>query len=139
VIFERTLFLRDSPGFERLSFSRDSVYKKLNTENGVLAGQNRIIRRKTCVIRYSPVGMIPPMLCTHLISLPLTIYTGLFKMIVGVLTSCHTQYTSFSRCNPMWFLSMGLRQRSGLCSYSSRKYLGRAPVWYNKNLEFCSI
>jgi len=49
-------------------------------------------------------------------------YTGLFKMIVGVLTSCHTQYTSFSRCNPMWFLSMELRQASGLCSSSSRKY-----------------
>jgi len=44
-------------------------------------------------------------------------YTGLLKMIVGVLTS-------FFRCNPMWFLSMGLCQRSGLCSYSSRKYPG---------------
>jgi len=22
-------------------------------------------------------------------------------MIVGVLTTCHTQHTSFSRCNPM--------------------------------------
>jgi hypothetical protein len=40
----------------------------------------------------------------------------LFKMIVGVLAS-------FSRCNPMWFLSMRLRQGSGLCSFSSRKYL----------------
>jgi len=39
------------------------------------------------------------------------------KMIVGVLTS-------FSRCNPMWFLSIGLRQGSGLCSSSSRKYPG---------------
>ena len=39
-------------------------------------------------------------------------------MIVGVLTTA----TSFSRCNPMWFLSMGLRQESGLCSFSSRKY-----------------
>jgi len=29
--------------------------------------------------------------------------------------------TSFSRCNPMWFLSMGLRQESCLCSSSSRK------------------
>jgi len=37
-------------------------------------------------------------------------------MIVGVLT------TSFSRCNPMWFLSMGLRQGSGLCSSSCCKY-----------------
>jgi len=49
----------------------------------------------------------------------LTVYnTGLFEMIVGVLT------TSFSRCNPMWFLSMGLRQGTGLCSSSSRKYRG---------------
>jgi len=53
----------------------------------------------------------------------LPVNTGLFKMIVGVLT-CHTQYTSFSRCNPMWFLSMGLCQGSGLCSSSSCKYPG---------------
>jgi hypothetical protein len=45
--------------------------------------------------------------------------TWLFKMIVGVLATCHTQYTSFPRCNPMWFLSMSLRQGSGLCSSSS--------------------
>jgi len=51
-----------------------------------------------------------------------TCNTRLFKMIVRVLTTCHTQYASFSRCNPMWFLSMGLRQGSGLCSSSSRKY-----------------
>jgi len=50
--------------------------------------------------------------------------TRLFKIIVGGLTACHTQYTSFSRCNHMWFLSMGLRQGSGLCSSSSRKYTG---------------
>jgi len=43
-------------------------------------------------------------------------------MVVGVLTTCHTQYTSFSRCNPMWFLSTGLRQRPGLCSSSSHQY-----------------
>jgi len=49
-------------------------------------------------------------------------------MIVGVLTTCHTQYTSFSRCNPMRFLSMGLRQGSRLCSSSSRKYLGTEGV-----------
>jgi len=41
-------------------------------------------------------------------------------MIVGVFNNLHT---SFSRCNPMWFLSMGLRQGSGLCS-SSRKCPG---------------
>jgi len=46
--------------------------------------------------------------------------TGLFEMTVGVLTTA----TSYSRFNPMWFLSMGLRQRSGLCSSSSRKYPG---------------
>jgi hypothetical protein len=45
-------------------------------------------------------------------------------MIVGVLTTCLAQYTSFSRCNPMWFLSMGLRQGSGLYSSSSRRYPG---------------
>jgi len=45
-------------------------------------------------------------------------------MTVGVLTTFHTHYTSFSRCRPMWFLSMGLRQGSGLCSPSSRKYPG---------------
>ena len=43
-------------------------------------------------------------------------YTGLFEIIFGVLT------TSFSRFNPICFLSMGLRQESGLCSSSSRKY-----------------
>jgi len=45
-------------------------------------------------------------------------------MIIGVLTTCHTHYTSFSRCNPMCFLCMGLRQGSGLCSSSSRKHPG---------------
>ena len=45
-------------------------------------------------------------------------------MIVGVLTTCHTQYTSFSSCNAMRFLSMGLCQGSDLCSSSSRKYPG---------------
>jgi len=39
-------------------------------------------------------------------------------MNVGVLTTA----TSFSRRNPMWFLSMGLRQGSGLCFFSIRKY-----------------
>jgi len=48
------------------------------------------------------------------------IYTVLFEMIVKVLTTA----TSFSRCNPMWFLSMGLPQGSGLCSFSSCKYPG---------------
>jgi hypothetical protein len=44
-------------------------------------------------------------------------YTGLLKLIAGVLTS-------FSKCNPMWFLSVGLRQESGLCFSSSRKCHG---------------
>jgi len=47
-------------------------------------------------------------------------------MFVGVLTS-------FSRCNPMWFLSMGLRQGSGLCSYSSRKYPGTEGTNQNRH------
>ena len=46
--------------------------------------------------------------------------TGLFEMIVKVLTTA----TSFSRYNPMWFISMGLHQGSGLCSSSSCKYSG---------------
>jgi len=53
----------------------------------------------------------------------------LFEMIVGVLTSA----TSFSRCNPLWFLSMGLRQGSGLCSSSSRKYPGTDGTNQNRH------
>ena len=62
--------------------------------------------------------------CKHRNRTKIVDYTGLFKMTVGILTTCHTQYTSFSRCNPMWFLPMRLRQASGLCSSSSRKYSG---------------
>jgi len=51
-------------------------------------------------------------------------YTELLKMITGMLTTCHTHFTSFYIYNPMWFLSMELRQGSGLCSSSSRKYPG---------------
>ena len=40
------------------------------------------------------------------------LHTGLFKMNVGVVTTCHTQYTSFSRCNSMWYISMGVYQES---------------------------
>jgi len=65
--------------------------------------------------------------------------------------------TSFCRYNPMWFLSMGLRQESGLCSSSSHKYPGTEgtnqirhwnhPRWHaTKSLErtglscfFCRI
>jgi len=36
-------------------------------------------------------------------------------------------YTIHSRCNPIRFLSMGLRQGSGFCSFSSRKYPGTEP------------
>jgi len=50
-------------------------------------------------------------------------------MIVGVLTTA----TSFSRCNPMWFLSVGLRQGSGLCSSSSRKYPGNEGTNQNRH------
>ena len=42
-------------------------------------------------------------------------------------------YTSFSRCNPMWFLSMGLRQGSGLCTSSSRKYPGTEGTNQNRH------
>jgi len=57
------------------------------------------------------------------------LYTWLFEMIVGVLTTA----TSFSRCNPMWFLSIGLRQGSGLCSSSSRKYPGTEGTNQNRH------
>jgi len=58
-----------------------------------------------------------------------SVYTGLFEMIVGVLTTA----TSFSRCNPMWFLSMGLRQGSDLCSSSSRDYPGTEGTNQNRH------
>ena len=48
--------------------------------------------------------------------------TGLFEMNVGVLKTCHTQYTWDTSIGFFLFLSMGLRQGSGLCSSSSRKY-----------------
>jgi len=41
--------------------------------------------------------------------------------------------TSFSRCNPMWFISMGLRQGLGLCSSSSRKYPGTEGTNQNRH------
>jgi len=46
------------------------------------------------------------------------------KKIKGYSKLSSGSYTIHSRCNPTWFLSMGLRQRSGLCSSSSRKYPG---------------
>ena len=53
------------------------------------------------------------------------------KMTVRILTT--RLATSFSRCNPMWFLSMGLRQGSGLCSSSSsRKYPGTEGTNQNR-------
>ena len=39
---------------------------------------------------------------------------------------------SFSRYNPMWFLSMGLRQGSGLCS-SFHKYSGTEGIIQNRH------
>jgi len=54
---------------------------------------------------------------------------GLFEMIVGFLTTP----TSFSRCNPIWCLSMGLRQGSGLCSSSSHKYPGTERTNQNRH------
>jgi len=41
--------------------------------------------------------------------------------------------TSFSRCNPMSFLFMGLRQGSGICSSSSRKYPGTEGTNQNRH------
>ena len=35
-----------------------------------------------------------------------------------------TNLNKFSRCKPMWFLSVGLRPGSGLCSSSFHKYPG---------------
>ena len=49
--------------------------------------------------------------------------TGLFKMIVGVLTSCHTQYT--------W--DRNIHQGSGLCSSFSRKYPGTEGTNQNRH------
>ena len=63
--------------------------------------------------------------CTPIFNL----YTGLFEIIVGVLTTA----TSFSRCNPMWLLSMGLRQGSGFCSSSYRKYPGTEGTSQNRH------
>jgi len=60
--------------------------------------------------------------------------TGLFEMIVGVLTTA----TSFARCNPLWFLSMGLRQVSGLCSSSSCKYPGTEGPNQNRHWNYHS-
>jgi len=42
-------------------------------------------------------------------------------------------YTIQSRCNPMWFISMGLRQRSGLCSSYSHKYPGTEGTNENRH------
>ena len=50
-------------------------------------------------------------------------------MIFGVLKTCHTQYT----WDFLWFLSMGLRQGSGLCSSSSRKYPGIEGTIQNRH------
>jgi len=50
-------------------------------------------------------------------------------MTVGALTTV----TSFSWCNPIWFLFMVLRQWSGLCSFSSRKYPGTEGTNQNRH------
>ena len=42
-------------------------------------------------------------------------------------------YTVHSKCNPMWFLSVGLRQGSGLCSSSSHKYPGTECTNQNRH------
>ena len=82
--------------------------------------------------RFKKKNSLPFQILYFLVEVWIT-YTGLFKMIVRVLTTCHTQYTSFSRCNPVWFLSMRLRQGSGLCSSSSRKYPGTEGTNQNRH------
>jgi len=59
--------------------------------------------------------------------------TGLFEIIVGVLTTCRTQYTWDRSICIFLFLSMGLRQGSGLCSSSSRKYPGTEGTNHNRH------
>jgi len=54
-------------------------------------------------------------------------------MIIGWWSDVIRLATSFSRCNPMWFLSMGSRQGSGLCSSSSRKYPGTKGTNQNRH------
>jgi hypothetical protein len=44
--------------------------------------------------------------------------------------------TLFSRCSPMWFLSMGLHQGSALCSSSSRKYPGTEGMNQNRHWNY---
>ena len=87
-----------------------------------------------------------------------TDYAGLFEMIVGITglqlqmqprltTELMEKYKQIIqgyskglsgswgcifRCNPMWFLSMGLRQGSGLCSSSSWKYPGTEGTNQNR-------
>jgi hypothetical protein len=54
-------------------------------------------------------------------------------MIVGVLTTCHTQYTWGRSICIFLFLSIGLRQGSGLYSSSSRKYPGTEGTNRNRH------
>jgi hypothetical protein len=56
-------------------------------------------------------------------------YCDIYRMIQN---DCRGVATSFSRCNPMWFLSMGLRQGSCLCSSSSRNYPGTEGTNQNR-------
>ena len=54
-------------------------------------------------------------------------------MIVGVLTTRHTRYTLERSICIFLFLSMGLRQGSGLCSSCSRKYPGTEGTNHNRH------
>ena len=55
------------------------------------------------------------------------------KYIQGYSKWFSGSYTIQSRCNPMWFISMGLRQGSGLCSSSSRRYPGTVGTNQNRH------
>ena len=58
--------------------------------------------------------------------------TGLLKMFVGMI-SCYSPGHLFLQINPMWFLSVGLRQGSGLCSLCSRTYPGTEGTNHNRH------
>ena len=64
--------------------------------------------------------------CTALDCIMSSIIRGYWKWLTG-------SYTVHSRCNPVWFLSVGLRQGSGLCSFSSRKYHGTEGTNQNRH------
>ena len=61
------------------------------------------------------------------------IYVGLFEMMVRVLTTCHTQYTWHRSTGIFFSSSVRLRQGSGLCSSSFRKFPGTEGTNQNRH------